>query len=307
MICKLDEIIAGAQKLTPCKMAVAVAQDSAVLTAVNLAMQSKIIVPILIGDEQQILTIAKEIGMNASELTIVNESDKFEACQIAARLVRDKKAHYMMKGLVDTSLVMKAVLDKENHLKSSNMISHVAVMEVSGFDRLFFVTDSAMAIAPTLEQKIGILENAVKVGHALGNPSPKVAVLCAVEKVNEKMPCTEDAAKMTALNKNGTITGCVVDGPLALDNAVSLEAAAHKGIVSPVAGLADILLVPNLESGNLLNKSMEYFGSANKASIMVGAKMPIVLTSRASSAKSKLYSIALGALIANDEQERGAL
>ena len=188
---------------------------------------------------------------------------------------------------------MRAVLDKENNLRKSPVISHVAVMQVPGFDRLFYVTDSAMNIAPTLEQKAAILKNAVEVAHALENEMPRAAVLCAVEKVNPKMPCTLDAKELARQNKQGDIPGCLVDGPLALDNAVSIEAAKHKGVDSPVAGRA----------GNMLNKAMEYFAGADKAGVMMGAKVPIILTSRAASPQSKLYSIALGVLIASKTKE----
>lgn len=221
----------------------------------------------------------------------------------AAELVRDKKADVLMKGMVDTGLIMRAVLDKENNLRKSPVISHVAVMQVPGFDRLFYVTDSAMNIAPTLEQKAAILKNAVEVAHALENEMPRAAVLCAVEKVNPKMPCTLDAKELARQNKQGDIPGCLVDGPLALDNAVSIEAAKHKGVDSPVAGRADILLVPDIEAGNMLNKAMEYFAGADKAGVMMGAKVPIILTSRAASPQSKLYSIALGVLIASKTKE----
>lgn len=283
-------------------MAVAVAQDDDVLTAVSAAAGKGIIRPILVGDREKILAIAGEIGIDVSAYEIIDEPDKEKACMAAAGLVRDGRATLMMKGFVDTSYVMKAVLNKENNLKQSGMITHVAVMEVPGFDRLFYVTDSAMTIAPSLEDKAAIIRNAVRIGHALGNSCPKVAALCAVEKVNEKMPCTLDARELTEMNRRGELTGCVVSGPLAMDNAVSPAAAKHKGIDDPVAGSADVLLVPDIEAGNILNKSMEYFANARKASVMVGAKVPIVLTSRASSAESKTYSIALGALIASSER-----
>lgn len=282
-------------------MAVAVAQDEDVLKAVSAAAKEDIIRPILVGAKDKILEVSAETGIDVSVFEIVNVPDKETACMAAAGLVRDKKASLMMKGFVDTSYVMRAVLNKENNLKLPGMITHVAVMEVPGFERLFYVTDSAMTIAPTLEDKVIILNNAVRVGHALGNECPKVAVLCAVEKANPKMSCTLDAQALVEMNRRGEITGCVVAGPLAMDNAVSAGAAKHKGIKDPVAGYADVLLVPDIEAGNILNKSMEYFAHASKASVMVGAKIPIVLTSRASSAQSKLYSIALGALIASVE------
>ena len=304
MLRTLEEVLAAAKQSEPRTIAVAAAQDKDVLTAVYAAVREGIVRPLLVGDKAQILRIAEEAQLPVLQEHIVDEPDKAAACQKAAALARDHKADLLMKGFVDTSLVMKAVLNHENDLKKSGTISHVAVMEVPGFDRLFYVTDSAMNIAPSLEQKAAILENAVETAHALGNDEPKAAVLCAVEKVNPKMECTLDAQELTARNRRGEIRGCVVDGPLALDNAVSPEAAKHKGIDSPVAGYADILLVPDIEAGNMLNKSMEHFAHAKKAGVMMGAKVPIVLTSRATSAQSKMYSIALGVLIASKQKER---
>lgn len=298
MLHTLEEMLSQAKCTKPCTMAVAAAQDRDVLSAVHSAAKQGLIKPLLVGDKEKILSIAKENGIVIDNDSIIDEPDKEAACMRAAELVRDNKASLIMKGFVDTSYIMKAVLKKENNLKGSHQISHVLVMEVPGFDRLFYITDSAMNIAPTLEQKVSILKNAVTVAHALGNNLPKAAVLCAVEKVNPKMPCTLDAESLTKMYQQGEFSGCLVDGPLALDNAISLEAAKHKGILSPVAGNAEILLVPDIEAGNLLNKSMEYFAKAKKAGVMMGAKVPIVLTSRATSPESKMYSIALGVLIA---------
>lgn len=308
MLRTLEEVLnnaelAAARQTKPFVMAVAAAQDSQVLAAVYAAVERGLVKPLLIGHKAEILCLAREAGLPVQPEDVIDEPDREAACSKAAELVRDRKADLLMKGMVDTGLIMRAVLSRENNLIKSPLISHVAVMEVSGFDRLFYVTDSAMNIAPALEQKAAILKNAVEVAHALGNELPKAAVLCAVEKVNPKMPCTLDAQELAMKNRQGDIPGCLVDGPLALDNAVCEEAAKHKGISSPVAGNADILLVPDIEAGNMLNKSMEYFGHAKKAGIMMGAKMPIVLTSRAASPQSKMYSIALGVLIAAQTKE----
>lgn len=303
MLQTLEDVLYAAKQWEPCTMAVAAAQDADVLTAVYSAAEQGLIKPLLVGHKEDILRIAQESGLPVKEEEVIHEPDKEAACMKAAALVRDKKADLLMKGMVDTSLMMRAVLSRDNDLKKSLLISHVGVLEVPGYDRLFYVTDSAMNLAPTLEQKAAILKNAVEVAHALGNEVPKAAVLCAVEKVNPKMPCTLDARALAYENQHGEIQGCLVDGPLALDNAVSLEAAKHKGINGPVAGRADILLAPDIEAGNILNKSMEYFGRAKKAGIMMGAKIPIVLTSRAASPQSKMYSIALGVLIASKTKE----
>ncbi|MGL5328079.1 MAG: phosphate butyryltransferase [Peptostreptococcaceae bacterium] len=291
---ELLDVVRAGEKQT---ISVAVAQDKDVLSAVNNAFKMGIANAVLVGDVDEIEKIADEIGMDMSNFEVVDVKDKVEACRAAVKLVRDRKASLPMKGFVDTSVILKAVLDKEIGLKTGNLISHVGLLEVSGFDRMFILSDSAMTIAPTLENKVDIINSSVKIAHALGNEEPKVALLCAVEKVNPKMVATLDAAELTKMNEEGKITGCLVKGPLAVDNAVSLEAAKHKGIDHPVAGNADILITPDIEAGNILNKSMEYFARAEKAGVIMGAKTPIILTSRASSDISKLHSIALGVLV----------
>lgn len=303
MLSTMKELLQSAKQTSPCKMAIAAAQDEAVLSAVSLAVSENLVEPIYVGNKNEMIEISRKHDLPLDPAQIIDEPDKSAACMKAAALVRDGQASLIMKGFVDTSFVMKAVLNKENQLRTDRQISHVAVLELPGFDHLFYVTDSAMNIAPTLEQKISIINNAVRVAHALGNPMPKVAALCAIEKVNPKMECTLDAEALKKMNLEGSISGCLIDGPLALDNAVSEEAAKHKGITGPVAGHADILLVPDIEAGNILNKSMEHFAHAKKAGVIMGAKAPIVLTSRATSIESKMYSIALGVLIAARTQE----
>ena len=298
MIRTMQELLEEAKKGEPGRLAVAAAQDSYVLDAVMQAKDLGIAEPILVGDKAAIEEVLAELGRADADVRIVDEPDKAEACQAAARLVRDGEADFIMKGLVDTSVIMRAILNKENELRTGATISDVLALEIDGYDRLFIVTDPAMSIAPTLEQKVDLINNAVMVCHALGNECPKVAALAAVEKVNEKMPCTVEAAKLAEMNRAGEIEGCIVDGPLQFDNVVSEEAAKHKGIESPVAGAADVLLVPDIEAGNMLVKAAEFFGHAKKAGVIVGAKAPIALTSRASSAESKLYTIAIARLIA---------
>ena len=298
MIRTMEELLQAAQSGEPGKLAVAVAQDSYVLDAVMKARDLNIVEPILVGDKAEIEAVLAELDRSDDGVEIIDESDKEEACQVAARLVRDKKAEFIMKGIVDTSVIMRAVLNKENELRTGNMISDVLALEINGYNRLFLVTDPAMTIAPSFEQKVDLVNNAVMVAHALGNECPKVAALAAVEHVNDKMPCTIDCAKLTEMNRAGEISGCIVDGPLQFDNVVSEEAAKHKGIESEVAGKADVLLVPDIEAGNMLVKTAEFFGNAKKAGVIVGAKAPIALTSRASSAESKLYTIAIARLVA---------
>ena len=300
MISTLDEIIKKSKEVKICNAVVAVAHDKEVLKACEIALKENIINPILIGDKEKILKIIKDENLSLNEVEIIDEKDKTAACMKAALTVKEGKASIIMKGLVDTSLIMKGILNKEHELLKGKLLSHVAVLEVPAINRLIYVSDSAMNIAPSLDDKIEIIRNCVEVAHSLGNKNPKVALLCAVEKVNKKMNCTVEAEMITEMNEKGVIKGCEIKGPLALDNAISEDAAEHKGIKHPVAGKAEILITPDIESGNILNKSMEYFSGACKASVMIGAKVPIALVSRASSSKSKLYSLALSALIASD-------
>ena len=299
MIRSFKELIEKVQNGEPQTLSVAVAQDADVLLSVWHAYQNRIIKgAYLVGNEKEIREIADNLDIDLSKFEIVNEEDKPEACAKAIRLVKEGKASLPMKGFVDTSVALKALLNKEYGLRTGNLICHVGLMEIPGFDRMFLLSDSAMTIAPTLEQKVDLIKACTEIAHAMGNENPKVAVLCAVEKVNPKMPATLDAAELTRMNEAGEITGCMVKGPLAMDNAVSVEAARHKGIDHPVAGNADILITPDIEAGNILNKSMEYFARCEKAGCIMGAARPMVLTSRASSDTSKINSIALAVLAA---------
>ncbi len=298
MITSLDTLREVGADTKRSKLAVAVAQDAEVLLAVDGAHKLGIADAILVGCEAEIRQIAENLSIDVNKYTIVDEADKVLACRKAVKLVRDGEADVVMKGLVDTSIILKAVLDKEIGLRESPVLSHVALFEVPGYDRLFYLTDAAMNIAPDLEAKKHILRNAVKVAHALGNENPIACALCAVEKVNPKMQATLDAAALVEANRSGEIDGCTVIGPLALDNAISPEAAKHKGITDPNAGKADILLVPAIEVGNVFYKSMVFMAKARNAGMIVGAKAPIVLTSRADSDETKLNSIALALKVA---------
>ncbi len=298
MITSLEQLRIPEANTPSSRLAVAVAQDAEVLLAVDKAHRMGIATATLVGDENEICGIAAKLNIDLSDYRIIHEADKVEACRKAVKLVRDKQADVVMKGIVDTAIILKAVLDKEIGLRESPVLSHVAVFEVPGYDRLFYLADAAMNIAPDVEAKKHILKNTVKVAHALGNENPIAACLCAVEKVNPKMQATLDAAALVEANRAGEIDGCTVMGPLALDNAISVEAAHHKGITDPNAGRADILLVPAIEVGNVFYKSMVFMAKAKNAGVIVGAKAPIVLTSRADSDETKLNSIALALKIA---------
>lgn len=279
-------------------IAVACAQDEDVLEAIEHARKKEIIDAILIGNEEEIRKIAKKKRIDLRNYEIINILDINEAARNAVELVSKGKAHILMKGLVDTSIILKAVLDLEIGLRiEENLLSHVGLFYIEGYDRPFILTDAAMNIAPNLEEKIKIINNAVKVAISIGIEVPKVACLCAKEKVFDKMSATIEAAELERLNKLGNIKNCIIGGPLALDNAVSQEAARHKGIIHPVAGKADILMVPDIEAGNILYKAIIYFSKAEGAGMIVGAKAPIVLTSRADSKETKFNSILLATAI----------
>ncbi|WFD10094.1 phosphate butyryltransferase [Tepidibacter hydrothermalis] len=293
-----QEVIKLAKERGPKTISVACSQDKEVLMAVEMARKEGIADAILVGDIEKTKKIAAEINIDLNNYELIEEADLTQASRKAVELVSSGKAHMVMKGLVDTSIILKAVLDKEIGLRTGSVLSHVAVFDLKAYDRLFFVTDAAMNLAPDLNTKKQIIENACQIAHALDIKEPKVAALCAKEKVNPKMPDTVDAKELEEMNKRGELTGCIVGGPFALDNAVSVEAAKHKGIDHPVAGNADILLAPDIEAGNILYKSMVFFGESKNAGVIVGAKAPIILTSRADNEETKLNSIALAVLTA---------
>ncbi|MDO4732475.1 MAG: bifunctional enoyl-CoA hydratase/phosphate acetyltransferase [Bacillota bacterium] len=293
MIQSFDEIktrLAGAESRT---LAVAAAADAEVLRAVDAAVKAGWAKAILVGDVEKIKEIQAEEGLADQDYGYVQEAEPAEACRTAVRLVREGSAQVLMKGLVDTSVLLKAVLDKEQGLRKSPVLSHLALFRVPGREKLVFVTDAAMNISPDLEAKAAIVRNSVEVAQRLGLEEPIVAALCAVEKINPKMAATLDADALVQMNRSGELSGCRILGPLALDNAVSPEAARHKGIQDPDAGHADILLVPYIEVGNVLYKALVFFAGAENAGILLGAAAPIVLTSRADSDEAKLNSIAL--------------
>ena len=291
-----NEIMEKARQGGPKRIAVACAQDADVLKSVDMANVAGIADATLVGDREAIIDICKKLDIDYNKYDIVDEPDNQLAAMAAAKLVSDKKADILMKGLVDTSVVLKAVLNKELSLRTGNPISHAAVVEIPGYDRLMFVTDAAMNISPDLNAKAAIIRNTVKLANALYIDMPKVGVVCAKEKVDEKMPATLDAQSLVEMNRSGEIDGCIVGGPFALDNAVSEEAAHHKGIKDPIAGKCDILLMPDIEAGNVLYKAISYFSKSKIAGIILGASKPIVLTSRADSEETKMYSIALAVL-----------
>lgn len=277
------------------RLAVAAAADEPVLLAVKHAMEAGIIIPILVGDKIKIEAICKKTGLQFKDVEIIDIPGDIQASAKAVQLIREAKADILMKGLVATGTLLKAVLDKDAGLKKGATLSHIALFESPYYHKILCVTDAAMNVSPDFDQKVDILLNAVDAYHKIGISNPKVAVVGAVETVNQKMDATVHAAMLTQMNHRGQIKDCMVDGPLALDNAVSKEAATHKGIAGDVAGDCDIVLVPDINSGNILYKSLNFLGGASAAAVIMGAKVPIVLTSRSDTDKSKMLSIALAA------------
>lgn len=291
-----NEIIEHVKSKGTKTLSVAAANDKGVLMAVKAAVEKEIIKPILVGKEDEIRKISREIGFVLDDIEVIDVEDIKEASLKAVELVSSKKADFVMKGMVDTSILLKAVLDKEVGLRTGKTLSHSAVFFVEKYHKMLIITDAAMNIAPDLDKKREILENSVEFAHSLGLDNPKCAIICAKEKVNPAMVHTVDAGELVKLNEEGQITGCVVGGPFALDNAISKEAAIQKGIDHEVAGDADILLMPNIEAGNVLYKALAFMSNSESAGVILGAAAPIVLTSRADSEEAKLNSIALAAV-----------
>lgn len=296
-----DDIISKINECSMKTVSVAVAQDSAVLEAVKAAKERKIANAILVGDEEKIKAVAASIHMDLADFTIIHEPDDIQASLTAVKLAHDGKADMYMKGLIDTKNFLKSVLDKEVGLRTGGALSHVCVFEVPGIEQLLFLTDVAFMTYPTLEDKVNIIKNTLPVAKACGIDCPKVAPLAAVEVVNPKMPVTVDAAELTRMNAEGEITGCIIDGPLSLDLAIDPEAAMHKGATDrKIQGDADILLFPDIHAGNLVYKAMVHMVPVKNGCILTGTKVPVILTSRSDTFETKVNSIALASVVAEE-------
>lgn len=298
MIRDLTELLLKAKSRPMRRMAVAAAEDEHVLNALQYAMREEIVVPLLIGDKREIEPIARSIGFNLDSVELIdNREGVLVSARIAVAQVKSGKADILMKGFVSTAELLKAVLDKESGLPIEQLLSHVAFFETPYYHKIFCVTDVAMNIAPDLDTKAKIILNAVQLCHRIGIDYPKVAVAAAVETVNPKMEATVHAAHLKEMNEKGLLTGCVVDGPFAVDIAVNATAARHKGIGGEVAGNCDVILAPDIEAGNMFYKALNFLGGATSAAVVTGAPAPIVLTSRSDNERSKLLSIALATLV----------
>ncbi len=292
------ELLEAARAKGPKRVAVAAGQQSEVMLAGLDAEREGLAEVTLVGDEARIRQIAADEGFDISRMEIIEAPTPREAAYRVMKLVSEGQADIAMKGKVETSDFLRAALRKELRLRTGRLLTHVAIFEIPDFDRLIFISDAGVVVAPTLEQKVQIVQNAINVAHTMGIELPRVAVLAATEVVNPKIPTTLDAANLSKMAERGQIRGGLVDGPLALDNAISPESARIKGIKSQVAGYADILIAPDIEAGNVLAKAITYFAQGKMAGVVVGARCPLILPSRSDTREAKLVSLALGVMLA---------
>jgi phosphate acetyltransferase len=301
---KYEQLIARCKALAPVTCAVAHPCDESSLRGAVEAAEIGILTPILVGPQARIAAVADQFGLNIGPYEIVDAPHSNASAEAAVRLAREGKAEMLMKGSLHTDELMGAVVRRETGLRTNRRISHCFIMDVPALDRVIVITDAAVTIFPTLEDKVDIIQNAIDLVTDLGRERPKVAILSAMETVNPKVPSTIEAGALCKMADRGQITGGILDGPLALDNAIDLGAARIKKIDSPVAGMADILVVPDLEAGNMLAKSLSFMANADAAGIVLGARVPIILTSRADSVMTRLASCAIAALVANARRQK---
>jgi phosphate acetyltransferase len=300
---KYESLLAHVKALPPVPTAVAHPCDESSLTGALEAARLGLIAPILVGPSARIKAVAEQCGLKLSGIEIIDTPHSHASATEAVRLVREGRAECLMKGSLHTDELMGAVVAREGGLRTARRISHCFVMDVPSYPEPLIVSDAAINIAPTLEDKIDIVQNAIDLGHALGAKEVRVAILSAMETVNPKVLSTIEAAALCKMADRGQITGGILDGPLALDNAINLQAAEIKRIKSPVAGRANVLIVPDLEAGNMLAKSLSFLADADAAGIVLGTRVPIILTSRADSLITRLASCAVASLVAQSRRE----
>jgi phosphate butyryltransferase len=306
MIKSFAELVERAQKLGPARVVVIEAHNPDVLESLKDAEPRGLAKPILVGDPAKIERVAREVGYHVRPETLLPAADEDESLRLSIDLVRDGKADFLMKGKVTTAKMIRGVLDKERGLRTGRLLSQVALFQVAHIPRLLILTDAAINIAPTLEQKVDICRNAIEVAHALGIEEPKVALLAALEFVNPAMPATIDAAALTLMNRRGQITGAYLEGPLAMDVPFSRFAAECKNIQSPLVEAVDILVAPDIEAANILGRAAIYLAGAETGGVVMGTKTPLVLLSRAEPPQAKINSIALALLVMNHQQKAAA-
>jgi phosphate butyryltransferase len=297
MIRRLQELVEIAQENPPTRVAVAAAAHKLVLQSVQRAVEQGLIIPLLVGREEDIREQAAAIGWDLTDEQIVPTETNPAAATAAVELVRQGKAEVLMKGYLHTDMMLRAVLQHDTGLRTDRLLSHVFVLEVPTYHKLLLITDAAINIRPDISEKAAITQNAVDLARKLGVERPKVAGLSSIETINPNIPSTVHAACLSKMAERGQIKGAIVDGPLAFDIAISAEAAQDKGIESPVAGDVDVVVVPDLDAGNILSKNLEYLASAKMAGIVMGASAPVVLTSRSDPPRARVYSLALASLL----------
>lgn len=305
MLQSFSEVVERARQIGKVTVSVTAAQDRDVLLAVKAAIEQGLIDAILVGDASLIKPLAAEVGLSAA-IAIIDEPDLDRAALAAVTLVSQGRAQILMKGLINSSNFLRAALDAKAGLRTGRVLSHFAAFEIPGQQKLSFHTDGGMNISPSLQEKKEILINAIEALAVMGIRTPKVAVLAANELVNAKMPATVDAKKLADMADQGLLPPCILEGPIAMDVAASAEAARHKGIESKIAGDVDIFLVPTIEAGNMVGKTLVYYANAKIAGMILGAANPIVMVSRADTAESKLHSIALASLAFDRSREADA-
>jgi phosphotransacetylase len=293
---KYEKLLERCAGLEPVPTAVVHPCEITALTGALDAAEKKLIIPILVGPIDKIKEVAKSCNLNLDNIEIVDTKHSHESAAKAVELIREGKAELLMKGSLHTDELMSAIVSKDKGLRTSRRISHVFVMDVPTYHKVLLVTDGAINIAPTLEDKVDICQNAIDLAIALGVAKPKVAILAAVETVTSKMSATIDAASLCKMADRKQITGAILDGPLAFDNAINKEAAVTKGIISDVAGDPDILIAPDLEAGNILAKLLTFLSNADSAGLVLGARVPVILTSRADSVRARIASCAVAML-----------
>jgi len=301
---KYEQLLAKCKSLEPIPTAVAHPCELTALTGAMEAAELGLIKPILVGPIKKIDAVAKLAKIDLTNIDIVDSSHSHDSAAKAVALIREGKAELLMKGSLHTDELMSAIVSREGGLRTSRRISHVFIMDVPTYHKVLIITDGAINIAPSLEDKVDICQNAIDLAVSLGRDLPKVAILAAVETVNSKMPATIDAAALCKMAERGQITGGLLDGPLAFDNAISLDAARTKGIISKVAGDPDILIAPDLEAGNILAKQLSFLANADSAGLVLGAKVPVILTSRADSVRSRIASCAVAVLAAHSRRQQ---
>jgi phosphate acetyltransferase len=296
---KYEVLLAHCRSMAPIPTAVAHPCEESALAGAIEAASKGLITPILVGPQAKIAEVARRARLDLGSFEIVDAPHSHAAAAKAVEIVREGRAELLMKGSLHTDELLGAVVSREGGLRTGRRISHVFIMDVPNYHKVLIITDAAISIAPTLEEKVDICQNAIDLAIAMDVQRPKVAILAAVETVTSKMPATIDAACLCKMTERGQIIGGLLDGPLAFDNAISRDAARTKGIVSEVAGDPDILLVPDVESGNILAKNLTFLANADSAGLVLGARVPIVLTSRADSVRSRIASCAVGMLSAH--------